>query len=289
MRVTSHLSDYERKQLQRIEEWRYEPPSIATRTFSRASGPASRAVQTLVPASLLRGALDFVQSAAERFAGRESILKLADVANIEALRQVPLERCDRLASSSRWRATAFAGGSGMFFGLAGAAGMTLDMSSLLVLTFRVIYRVGLCYGDDCGGNRRVPLAIFAIASANSEREKAAALAALDAESTIDFGSWRNGIERAAERELAKSAAQLSLNNLSRQFAKRLGWSVSAGALPVIGAAVGGGVNAWYLHDVAVAATRAFQARWLRVKYPNLGDKPMPGAGAITASSEHGTT
>jgi hypothetical protein len=267
--MNANPTDYERKQLLRIAEWRNELPSMATRTFSRAAGPASRAVQTVVPGSLLRGALDLVQGAAERFAGKESILKLAGVSDIGMLREGPLERCDRLAASASWRATALAGGSGMLFGLAGAAGMALDMPSLLVLTFRVIYRVGLCYGEDYGGGRRVPLAIFAIASANTPQEKAAALAALDAESSMDLHSWRDGVERAAERELAKGAAQLSLNNLSRQFAKRLGWTVSAGALPVLGAAIGGGVNAWYLREVAMAATRAFQTRWLRAKYPDL--------------------
>jgi hypothetical protein len=268
MRMMSHPTDYERRQLRRIEAWRSDPPPIATRTFSRAAGPASRAVQTVVPGSLLRGALDLVQGTAERFAGKESILKLAGVSNIGALREGPLERCDRLAASASWRATALAGGSGMLFGLAGAAGMALDMPSLLVLTFRVIHRIGLCYGEDDGGGRRVPLAIFAIAAANTAQEKAAALAALDAESSMDLRSWRDGVERAAERELAKGAAQLSLDNLSRQFAKRLGWTVSAGALPVLGAAIGGSVNAWYLHEVAVAATRAFEARWLRAKYPD---------------------
>jgi len=242
---------------------------VATRTFSRAAGPASRAMQTLVPGSLLRGALDLVQSAAERLAGRESILKRAAVADFEALRQGPLERCDQLAAAVRWRSTLFAGGSGTLFGFAGAAGMALDMPTLLVLTFRAIHRIGLCYGEDCSGSRRVPLAIFAIASANTIDEKRAALAALDAEATMALGTWRDGVERAAERELAKSAAQLSLNNLSRQFARRLGWSVSAGALPVVGAAIGGGVNAWYLREVALAAMCVFQTRWLRARYPNL--------------------
>jgi hypothetical protein len=35
------------------------------------------------------------------------------------------------------------------------------------------------------------------------------------------------------------------------------------AIPVIGAAIGGTVNYWYLNDVCWAARRSFQERWLK--------------------------
>jgi len=226
-------------------------------------------VQTLLPASVLRGALDLVQGAAERLADRKSILKAAGVERIEALRDVELQRCDQLARRVQWRGSAVGGATGMLFGMAGAPGMALDAASLLVLSFRTIHRIGLCYGYDFSGEQRVPLGVFALASANDADEKRAALDMLDADAQVDLAQWREGVERAAERELAKDAAKLSLHNLSHQFARRLGTRLGAGALPILGAAIGGGVNAWYLYEVGTAAQRTFQWRWLHARYPQL--------------------
>ena len=44
---------------------------------------------------------------------------------------------------------------------------------------------------------------------------------------------------------------------------------AAGSIPIVGAAVGAAVNAWYLNDVAQAARFTFQERWLRERYPQL--------------------
>ena len=86
---------------------------------------------------------------------------------------------------------------------------------------------------------------------------------------LQDAAWRDGIERAAERELAKEAAVMSLNNLARQLGLNLGWRKAGGALPVIGAAVGGSVNAWYLYDVTRTAQFCYQERWLQRRYPEL--------------------
>jgi hypothetical protein len=276
------MNEYERKQWERIDEWRRDVPSFATRTFSRAAGPTSRAVQKLIPGAVLNGALELVQGAAERLADRKSILARAGVSDVEALRRGELERCDQLAVSIRNRGALFGGGTGTLFGLAGAPGMALDAASLLVLSFRTIHRIGLCYGYECGSDRRDVLGVFALASANDPEEKRAALELLDAQRSVDVGTWRDGVERAAERELAKEAVRLSLNNLSHQFARRLGWRLGAGAIPVLGAAIGGGVNAWYLYEVATAAQRTFQLRWLNERYPGLAAaaSALPSASAM---------
>ncbi len=260
------MNDYERSCLAEIRSWQTQPPPAVARWFGRATGPASQAVQTMIPAAALRAALDTVQSTAGRFSGHASLLKQAQVARIEDLRAAPLERCDDLSRRLRRRASAMAGGGGALLGVAGAAGMVADVPTLLLLAFRTIQRTGLCYGEILSGasGRRLELAIFALASANTVEEKDAALHALhrhEGEALADAG-WRDGVERAAERELAKEAAVLSLNNLALQAGKHLGWRKAAGALPVVGALVGGSVNAWYLWDLANVAGYCFRERWL---------------------------
>jgi hypothetical protein len=261
--MSDSLTDYEREQWQRIERWRLRAPPAASRGLSRASGPASRALQKLVPDGVLRSAMDLLQSAAERSANRSQILRMAAVTDIAELRSRELEDCDRLAQRVRRQGALIGGGAGAALGLAGGIGLALDMPTLLIVCLRTIHRTGLCYGEDCADRRDLPLAIFALASANTREEKQYALDALDRGWEGDADALREGVERSAQRELAKEAMQIGLHRLSLQLARRLGWRLGAGALPVIGAAIGGGVNAWFLNEVAVAASYTFQWRRLR--------------------------
>jgi len=278
----SMLTIYEREQLAAIREWLAEMPSPAMRTFGKARGAAAQAAQRAIPTAALKLALDAAHGAAVRLSDRRSILRRAGVGELEDLLSGPLETCDRVASTISRRAVTLAGLSGGAFGLAGSFGLIADVPTLLIQTLRTIHRVGLSYGEDCAGplQRRLPIAIFALASANGIDEKRAALLAIEQESERHTAQWRSGIERAAQRELAKDAAMLSLNNVAKQLAKHLGWRKAAGAVPVTGALISGSVNAWYLYDVARSAQRVFQLRWLRHKYGELPGRPLRVPAAI---------
>ena len=265
----SPLNDYEHTQLAQIRNWRAEPPGLATRTIGKASGPLAEAAEKVVPTVALRVALDAVHAAAVRLSDRRSILRRAEVPDLEALRSLPLQTCDELAEGVGRRAVLLAGGSGALFGVAGGLGLIADLPTLLTLTFRTIHRTALCYGEDLTApeRRRLPVAVFALASANSLEEKVQALDAIDtvAEGSDDL-AWAGSMGRAAQRELAKDSVAFSLNNLGKSLARNLGWRKAGESLPLVGALVGGSVNAWYLHDLARAARYTFQLRWLRAKY-----------------------
>lgn len=276
------LTIYEREQLAAIREWLDEMPGPATRTLGKARGVAAQTVQKVVPTAALKLALDVVHSAAVRLSDRRSILRRAGVGELDELLTLPLETCDRVAHAISRRAVTLAGLSGGAFGMAGSFGLIADVPTLLIQTLRTIHRVGLSYGEDCAAplRRRLPIAIFALASANDFAEKQAALHAIEQESARHTAQWRAGIERAAQRELAKDAAMLSLNNLARQLAKHLGWRKAAGAVPVTGMLISGSVNAWYLHEVARNAQRVFQLRWLQHKYGELPGGPLRAHAAL---------
>ncbi len=259
---------YEREQLARIVAWRAESPDFFSQAFGRAMSPAAQAVQRAIPVDWLRSALTGVQRTSARMADQRSVLRAAKVDDLAALRAGALEDCDQVAASVGRRGAALAGGSGALFGVIGAAGLVADVPSLLVQAFRVIHRTGLCYGEDCADEalKRLPVAIFALASANSQEEKEAALAAIEHDASASNAAVRDGLERAAERELAKEAAVFSISNLSAAITRRLGLAKAGGALPLMGAFVGAAVNAWYLNEVAHAARVAFQLRWLRRRH-----------------------
>lgn len=265
------LNEYEQQRLNEFLRWQKAPPPPVARWFGKAAGPSSRAVQSIVPTEALRTALRVVQNTALKISGETELLKRAGTSDLEALSDSSLETCDKLSSFVRLRAAALAGGSGAALGVAGGAGLVVDVPTLLVQAFRTIHRIGLCYGERLAPEESRPLsiAIFALASANSVEEKQAALNALAHPELWDQtdAAWRDGVERAAERELAKEMAALSLNNLALQLAKNLGWRKAGGAIPLVGALIGGSVNAWYIHDLATVSRYVFQERWLRRQTP----------------------
>lgn len=269
------LTDYEKRQLKLIRDWQAESPGWATRLLAKPGSKIAGAVQALVPEDALRAALDGVNRVAEKFSDERPILKRAGVATLGELRDQSLKVCDDLMRTEQRRAMAMGGVGGAAFGVAGAAGMVADVPALIALALRTIHRVGLCYGEDLRqpGHRQLAIGVFALASANSLEEKQVAVAALRDfnVSSLDESAWRDGVERAAEREFAKEAAVFSLNNLASKLGINLGKRKAAGVVPIIGALVGGSVNAWYLYDVAQVSRYVFQERWLTGAEP---PKPM---------------
>lgn len=256
------LTAYEQQQLEKLQAWQAEPPGWLTRRLASASGPVARAAQNLIPVPALKLALNSANGVAARLANADRVLKLAGVESLEALRDVELERCDTLAQKVRRQSVGLSAAGGVLTGVAGAPGLVLDVPALLTLALHNIHRTGLCYGYDSLGaeDRPYAIAVFALASANTAEEKQLALDALRAEQEPDAAAFRDGMERAAQRELGKSAAVYSLHNLSRQLGLNLGRRKAASAIPVLGAIVGGAVNAWYLNDLSQTARYAFHLR-----------------------------
>lgn len=269
------LNPYEQKQLHQISSWHEAEPGWGTRLLARPSGKIAGAVQAMVPEEALRAALESVNKVAEKLSDESSILKRAQVGTLEQLRALDLADCDQLMRTEQRRAMAMAGAGGAAFGIAGAAGMVADVPTLIALALRTIHRIALCYGENLGQAhlRKLAIGIFALASANSLEEKQTAVEALRnfAPAALDEAAWRDGVERAAEREMAKEAAIFSLRNLAGKLGINLGRRKAAGMLPVIGAVVGGSVNAWYLYDVSQVSRYVFQERWLRERY---GKEPV---------------
>lgn len=270
MDTMKQLSDYETLQLEQIREWQDENPGWATRLLAKPGGKVAGAVQAMVPEDALRAALDGVNRVAEKLSDEGAILKRAGVDALADLCSVDLERCDRLMRTEQRRAMALAGVGGAAFGVAGAAGMVADIPALIALALRTIHRVGLCYGEDLRKpqHRQLAIGVFALASANSLEEKQGAISALRDfhPRSLDQAAWRDGVERAAEREFAKEAAVFSLQNLANKLGINLGKRKAAGVVPVLGALIGGSVNAWYLYDIGQVSRYVFQERWLAKKY-----------------------
>lgn len=264
------MNPYERRALKEVRAWEARAPGWGTQVLAGPGRTLAAAMEKLVPASALRSALATADRAGRRLSDRASILKQAGVGSARQLRELPLADADRLARAVTRRAMLMAGGSGALFGAAGAFGLVADVPSLLTLALRTVHRLGHCYGVENATDARLGLMVFALASANSMEEKRLALAAVRAPDTDGLdAAWRGGVERIAQREMAKETTVYSLQNLARTIGINLGKRKAASSLPVIGMAIGAAVNANYVSDIAEAARMVFRERWLAERYPAL--------------------
>lgn len=254
--------------LDEVIAWRDRPAKADIRGLPVVSIPALGRLRSLVPEGAAQRTLAGVYAASVRLSQPERLLRQSGVESIKDLGQRPLADCDAqargLARQSGW----LAGGAGAAFGLAGAAGLVADAPALLLVGLRALVRIGYCFGEQ--PSPALVAALFALASADSEDEKRSAWCAVlsapagggDAAASVNDAALRDGLERAAEREFAKQALSGSLQKLAATMAQRLGTNKLAGALPVIGAAVGGAVNIRFAYLLCEAARMGFIARRL---------------------------
>jgi hypothetical protein len=172
---------------------------------------------------------------------------------------------DQLANEIHNWAIGIASAEGVSSGMWGIYGLALDIPFIITFALRTIHKIGLCYGyrnkDEKG--KCFVLALLSVAGANTVSEKTEAVKLLRAiDVMIAKQTMKAVVEKAVQQQVGKEAVLLSMKNLGRQLGINITERKVLQAIPAIGAAVGGSVNAWFINDVAWAARRAFQERWL---------------------------
>lgn len=233
------------------DDYRAAPPPILPRTFRALSGPIEHLTQSLVPAEVIEAAIRGADWAAS-----SSIRKAAighDFADLDACE-------DAVQEVRRW-ALGYAVTGGGAAGAFGALGLMVDVPATVALALRTTRLVGLSYGfgADTEAERVYILDALQLAGANSPEQRAQAIERLaTGRAAMDSGDWQK-IARLAGQTTGSVAA-------TKRVAATLGVNLStrkvAQIAPVIGAAVGAGVNAAFQSDVADAAQFAYRARWL---------------------------
>jgi hypothetical protein len=258
------LSDYERTQLEAVQAWQGESPSVASRALVKLLSPAVFLLDRMVPLEAMEAAIEGARKAGLALTDVDDLLRASGVPRVDMLRGLPLEQCDQLASSVQRWAIGFAAGEGAATGAAGLLGIALDIPAALTLSFRTIYKIGLCYGyAPSAQDVEFVHGILAASGANTMQEKLAALAYLQAiRTTLQQQTWRMMANHAAEHAFSREGAILAVRGLARQLGLNLTKRKALQAIPVIGALVGASVNGWYIRDVATSARRAYQLRWL---------------------------
>ena len=155
--------------------------------------------------------------------------------------------------------------------------MIIDVPALIALNLRAIAEYATYYGFDVASQRERLFAmhVLGLASSPSDAAKMSVMAQL---ARIAADAAR----KKAWKDIEKEALATVIKALAKALGVRLTKAKLAQAIPIIGAAVGGGFNAYYTARVCDAAYHLYRERFLAEKYGadiiDLTTEPVEGEG-----------
>ena len=286
-------SDYERLAREQIHDWKNPAQGWFGETMRQIGWPVDRLGTLLKNAAdvagppevinkALAGILGVLTDAAAWTVSPEAICEKFrkvghDVRQLADIFALDLEQVDRTVGwlDAKYKGAAFTEGAAA--GAVGAPGLIADIPALVTLNLHAIAKYATYYGFDVASQRERLFAmhVLGLASSPSDSAKMPVMAQL-AKIAAD----------AAKKKAWKDIEKAALVNVFQQIAKALGIRLTkaklAQAVPVMGAAVGGGFNAYYTARVCDAASHLYRERFLAEKYgPEVIDltaEPVEGEG-----------
>jgi len=258
-------TDYEKSELNSIQKWENEPPSVVNKALGVLSTPVAWLTQKVIPAKAIEGCLNLANAAGSKLADTSDILRDGGVSKISDLKHTKLEVCDGIANNVHNWALAFATAEGGTAGWFGLAGMVVDIPTLITFSLRSIHKIGLCYGYESVSeyDEHFILDVLSAAGANNPKEKAASILAMrNIQQMILKNTWKSMAKKAAENQCSKEGAIMAIKALAKQLGINITKRKALQAIPFVGAGIGAAMNAQYINDVCWAARRSFQKRWL---------------------------
>lgn len=259
------LTNYEKEQVGGIREWKDKEPSVVDKALGVALEPLAWMIRKVVPDSALLGALQMARKLSTKSIDVADVVRDAGVDSLSDLKTKDLALSDRLADDVHNRGVALALASGAGTGIFGIIGAPVDIPALITVALRTIEKIGVCYGYACSTKEDEDfiMGVLSTSGANTMQEKISSLSSLRTiEATLTRQTWKKMAEVAAKNQLGKEGAIFGLRQLAKQLSMNITKRKALAAIPFIGAAIGGSMNAWYLRDVGWAARRLFQERWL---------------------------
>ena len=203
------------------------------------------------------------------------VLRRAGVSSVSELRDGDLKQCDDIAEYFIKIAICEAVAEGAGTGAAGAAGMVVDLPALITMAITAIHQVGACYGYECNSYEEEQFVMQVLASVNAltvaeKRQSVYALHSIGkyvsrttfkqmAKEAAKTGSSKSA-SKALDRLMAK--AVIGVREVAGKIGVKLTKNVIKKVIPGVGAVIGAGSNAKYIHDVAYGAKLMYQRRWL---------------------------
>lgn len=177
------------------------------------------------------------------------------------IHQLDLEHVDRIIGWLTMKYRGFAFAEGAATGAAGLPGIPVDVVALLTMSLRAIGEYATYCGFDISTQheRLFALNVLGLASSPTDAAKQVTMAQLVRIATD-----------VAKKKTWKDLEQHLFVKVVQQIAKQLGVRLTkaklAQVIPVVGAGVGGGFNAYYVSRVCDAAYFLYRERLLAEKY-----------------------
>lgn len=255
--MTSDIGDlpsaYVEDVLREQDDFRARPPSALPRAVRSLARPVAFLTNRLIPPEVIEAAIRGADWAASGTIRKAAIDH--DFTDLAA--------CDEASAVVRRWALGYAVTGGGAAGAFGALGLAIDVPATVALALRTARLTGLCYGFGGAGEaeRSYILDILQLSGANSRDEREDAIRRLaEGRSAMGREDWRKIVQLSGQTTGSVAATQRVATTLGINLSTRK----MAQLAPLLGAAVGAGVNAAFQNDVAMAARFAYRARWLEV-------------------------
>lgn len=276
--MTTQLSDYERTALDDIREWK-NPASGGWfgQTMKKIGWPLDKlgvVIKKAAAAAGVHAVLDKALAGTAEVLGNAAAWTVSpetvyaefrkaghDVHGAEEVSGLDLEQIDKVVGwlDVKYKGLAFAEGAAA--GAAGVPELVLDIPALVTLNLRAIAEYATYYGFDVASQRERLFAmhVLGLASSPSVAAKADVMAQL-AKLAADAAKKKTW------KELEKGVLAAIIQKIAKALGIRLTKAKLAQAVPIMGAAFGGGFNAYYTARVCDAAWHLYRERFLAHKY-----------------------
>lgn len=275
------LSDYEKRALVQIHAWKNPKKTWFDTAMVYLNKPFELAGQTVdkIPgftetcAKATNGIVGLVNDASQWSVRPSAIFEdLSDVSKREIIRleQIPQLDLQLVDKSIGWLDTKYegmalvegaaAGGTATINPLVALAAIPADLIALLAMNLRAIGEYGTYCGFDMSSQeeRLFSLNILALASSTTDSGKQVALSHLVkiAQEVAKKKSWE---------QLQKSVFVQAVLSVAKALGINLTKAKLANTIPVAGAVISGGFNAYYTDKVCKAAFYLYRERLLAIK------------------------
>lgn len=283
----SSLSSYEQNASTAIEAWKNPPVTLFDRVVGYVNKPVGFLGNLLIETPFIgdavqgtvKGIVSTINDAVHLTVRTDAILaEFADagheVSRLRDIHSLDLEVVDGVVGrlDAKYRTVAMAEGVGT--GVVGAWGIPADLVALLGWNMRAIGEYATYYGFDIA---RQEESLFALAVLNhAASPKDASKQLLMAEVVRLTGQVATN---ASWKKLNESAVMKIVQRLAESLGTNLTKAKAGQILPGIGAAVGGGYNAYFTGKVCEAAHNLYRERFLDRKRRLADDRDgRPSAG-----------
>ena len=275
--MTTGPSDYERRARDQIHEWKHPKRGWFGETMQQIGWPVKELGTLIKNATVATGLWDVVTKAiagTARMLGDAAAWAVSseaiyaefrkaghDVQQCTNLFELDLKQVDEVVGRLDAKYVGLAFAEGATAGALGVPGLIADIPALISLNLRAIAEYATYYGFDVASQRErlFVMQVLGLASSPSDAAKAQMMAQL-ARIASDAARKR------AWAHLEKDVLVRAIQGIAKALSIRLTKAKLAQAVPIVGAAVGGGFNAYYTARVCEAASQLYRERFLAEKY-----------------------